>query len=106
MPEAPPSGSFKSLGGTCLSEGQRPVVKAWQGPGKALHPCIRITSTASMSSRPVSGCTGLHGFRTERIRQRLAMETVSCSAPTTPGQFPPRPIFKRFSKLQGALTTT
>ncbi|VDM83210.1 unnamed protein product [Strongylus vulgaris] len=59
-----------------------------------------------MSSRPVSGCTGRHGYRTKRTRQRLAMETVSCSAPTTPGQSPPTPIFTRFSKLQGASSTT
>ncbi|VDM82259.1 unnamed protein product [Strongylus vulgaris] len=33
------------------------------------------------------------------------MEIVSCSAPTTPRQFPPTPIVTPFSKLQGASTT-
>ncbi|VDM85953.1 unnamed protein product [Strongylus vulgaris] len=42
----------------------------------------------------------------QRKHQRLAMEIVSCSAPTTPGQSPPTPTFTRFSKLQGASTTT
>ncbi|VDM76286.1 unnamed protein product [Strongylus vulgaris] len=35
-----------------------------------------------MPSRSVSGCTGRHGFRTKRTRQRLTMEIVSCSAPS------------------------
>ncbi|VDM76289.1 unnamed protein product [Strongylus vulgaris] len=47
-----------------------------------------------MSSRPMSGCTGRHGFRTKRTSQRLAMEIVSCFAPTMPERSPPTPIFK------------
>ncbi|VDM83345.1 unnamed protein product [Strongylus vulgaris] len=58
-----------------------------------------------MSSRPVSGCTRRHRFWARRTRQRLAMEIVSCYAPTKPGQSPPTPIFTLFSKLQGASTT-
>ncbi|VDM77079.1 unnamed protein product [Strongylus vulgaris] len=47
-----------------------------------------------MTSRPVSGYTGRHRFRTKRTLQLLAMEIFSCSATTTPGQSPPTPIFK------------
>ncbi|VDM78398.1 unnamed protein product [Strongylus vulgaris] len=48
---------------------------------------------ASDITKPVSGCTGRHRFRTKRTGQRLAMEIVSCSAPTKPGKSPPTPIF-------------
>ncbi|VDM74892.1 unnamed protein product [Strongylus vulgaris] len=61
-----------------------------------------VTSTASDVIKTSAKLHRSHGFWTKKTRQRLAIEIVSCSAPTTPGQSPPTPIFTRFSKLQGA----
>ncbi|VDM67119.1 unnamed protein product [Strongylus vulgaris] len=97
---APPASSWRGGDSGCRTANYS---RAKSGHARHPHPLL-IQSLGGCSGESLASpdCTGRHGF-SERTRQPLAIEIVSCSAPT---KSLPTPIFTPFSKLQGASTIT